>query len=313
MKGILLFSCLILAAFRPPVFAAAEQAENARSEQLKKYYDKAFEYYCAKDYQKAIEQWDLALKLDPGQVTAKNMIADAREKLLKSSDNVKPRFYGLIAKGGYGDALLKLEELLAGDATNPVFLKLQQRLKKVTAIVREKPARSKSWSLAVTGLASYIAETEDLLFAYDSLRYALELSPGEARFQNLITVIDEERPDIRMNDTKPETMGVMDHKKDVALRYIYDSKFYLAVKELQSVLKLEPGDITALKRLGSAHLQLKNYAQAKDTWQKALKMAPEDEQLKEYIAALDKLGPEELKPRPARKQRKKTTRSGTGP
>ncbi|MBU2572874.1 MAG: tetratricopeptide repeat protein [Elusimicrobia bacterium] len=289
MKFIFLFSCFILAGLRPPAFAAPEQAENAKSEQLEKYYDTAFEYYCAKNYQKAIEQWDLALKLDPGQVTARNMIADAREKLSKSSDNVKPQFYKLIAKGGYGDALLKLEELLATDATNPAFLKLQRRLKKVNAIVKEKPSRSKSWTLAVNGLASYITEKEDLRFTYDSLRYSRELSPGEARFSRLLAVIDDERPDIKMNDTKPATMGILEHKKDVALHYIYDSKFYLAVKELQSVLRLEPGDFTALKRLGSVHLQLKDYAQAKRTWQKALKISPEDQQLKDYIAALNKI------------------------
>lgn len=306
MKRILLISCFLLAALRPPAFGAGEQADGSRSEQMTKHYDKAFEYYLAKDYQKAIEQWDLVLKLDPYQVTAKNMIDEARGKMDKTTDNVKPQFYKLILKGGYGEALLKLEEMLASDATNPAYLKLQQRLKKVKAVVEKKPNDSRSWTIAVNGLAYYISETEDPYFAYDSLRYAAELNPGEARFRALLSVIDEEKPEIRLNDTKPENVGIIGHKKDLALHYIYDSKFYLAVKELQSVLKLEPEDVVALKRLGSVHLQLKDYAQAKSTWQKALRIAPEDEQLKEYIDALDKMAPEEAKPkRPARKGRKK--------
>ncbi len=40
-----------------------------------------------------------------------------------------------------------------------------------------------------------------------------------------------------------------EHKKNVALRQIYDSKYYLAVKILKSVLRLEPNDILTLKRL----------------------------------------------------------------
>lgn len=306
LKRTLLIACFILAALRPAVFAAGEQSDGSRSDQMKTYYDKAFEYYLARDYQKAIEQWDLVLKLDPYQVTAKNMIDEARGKMAKTTGSVKPQFYKLVLKGSYGEALLKLEEMLASDATNPAYLKLQQRLKKVKAVVEKKPNESRSWTLAVNGLAYYISETEDPYFAYDSLRYAAELNPGEPRFQALLSVIDQEKPDIRLNDTKPENVGILDHKKDLALHYIYDAKFYLAVKELQSVLKLEPDDVVALKRLGSAHLQLKDYAQAKSTWQKALRIAPEDEQLKEYIDALDKMAPEEVKPqRPTRKGRKK--------
>ena len=73
----------------------------------------------------------------------------------------------------------------------------------------------------------------------------------------------------------------------MALHHIYDSKFYLAVKELEGVLRLEPSDMTALKRVGSAYVQLKDYRQARQAWQKALKLSPDDEQLKEYLDALD--------------------------
>ncbi|OGS47861.1 MAG: hypothetical protein A3J79_12950 [Elusimicrobia bacterium RIFOXYB2_FULL_62_6] len=238
-------------------------------------------------------------------MTAKNMIDEARGKLAKTTGSVKTQFYKLVLKGSYGEALLKLEEMLATDATNPAYLKLQRRLKKVKDVVEKKPSESRTWNMAVNGLSSYISETEDPRFTYDSLRYAQELNPGESRFRRLLEVLDEDKPDLRLNDTKPESVGVIDHMKDVALHYIYDSKFYLAVKELQTVLRLEPGDVVALKRLGSAQLQLKDYAQAKNTWLKALKIAPEDEQLKEYIDALEKMAPEEAKPRPARKSRKK--------
>ena len=110
-----------------------------------------------------------------------------------------------------------------------------------------------------------------------------------------------------MNDTKPAQTGVLDHKKELALRYIYDSKFYLAVRELEDTLKFEPEDTTALKRLGSTYLQLKDYPRAREAWEKALKLAPEDTQLKEYLQALDNL-PQTASPKnSAPKKRQKTS------
>jgi len=91
----------------------------------------------------------------------------------------------------------------------------------------------------------------------------------------------------------------------MALDHIYDSKYYLAVKELEGVLRLDPGDVTALKRAGSVYLQLKDYRQARRSWQKALEISPNDAQLKEYLSALDKAAPAEAAPRAPRQPKTK--------
>jgi Flp pilus assembly protein TadD len=114
---------------------------------------------------------------------------------------------------------------------------------------------------------------------------------------------------LKLIDTKPENAGILDHKKDLALHDIYDSKFYLAVKELEDVLRLEPEDVTALKRAGSAYLQLKDYQKARQAWQKALELSPDDAQLKEYLQALDQAAPAaqaqpQARPRRVRRVRK---------
>ncbi|OIO03435.1 MAG: hypothetical protein AUJ51_04185 [Elusimicrobia bacterium CG1_02_56_21] len=273
---------------------AARAQGNSPSEnaEVKDYYDKAFSFYVAGDYIKAIETWNMVLRADPKQTTAKNMIEEARKKMAGASAEIKRVFNRLLDRGHYADALLKLEELLATDPTNPYYLKTQERLRKVSAIAPAKPSSSRAWNAASEGISAWLGEEGDLPFAYDALRYSSELAPSDRAFTKLTSALEEEAPQLKLNDTKPANSGILDHKKEKALHQIYDSKFYLAVKELEGVLRLDPGDVTALKRAGSAYFQMKDYRQARNSWQKALKVSPEDEQLKEYLEALRKAAEE---------------------
>lgn len=285
MKTYILLAVLLLGG--APGAGAQEAAAAAENSEIRGYYDKAFGYYVAGDYPRAIEHWSMVLRSDPKQTTARNMIEDARRKMAGTSADLKGALSRLLERGRYADALLKLEELLATDQTNPYYLKLQGRLRKIAALSPARPSSSKSWSAASEGISAWLGEKEDLPFAYDALRYAAELAPGEKVFGRLLAALEEEAPQLKLNDTKPENAGVLEHKKEKALHQIYDSRFYLAVKELEGVLRLEPNDVTALKRAGSAYLQLKDYRQARRAWQKALQLSPEDTQLKEYLDALE--------------------------
>jgi Flp pilus assembly protein TadD len=266
---------------------AADTQPAPENQQITQAYDKAFESYLSGNYQAAIDYWNQVLRLDPAQVTAKNMIEEARQKLYNSTSGQKGKFYALVARGKYGEALLKIEEMTAMDPSNPLFSKLSARLKKITAIVDRKPANTKPWDITALGIYHFVNEEENLPFAYDAFRYAEELSPKEARLKKLTVMLEAESPQLKLNDAKPDGTGILEYKKELALHQIYDSKFYLAVKELESVLKLEPEDAVALKRLGSTYLQLKDYARAREIWQKALTLTPNDEQLKKYLQALD--------------------------
>jgi cytochrome c-type biogenesis protein CcmH/NrfG len=278
--------------------AAAQPAAQVPASEIREYYDKAFGFYTAGDYQKAMEHWNMVLRADPKQVTARNMIEEARQKMASSSADLKGAFSRLLERGRYADALAKLEELLATDPTNPYYLKAQRQLRKIAALLPRKPSAARHWSAAAAGILSWVAEKEDLPFAYDALRYAAELAPGETGPQKLVKVLEDEAPQLKLNDSKPENVGVLDHKKEMALHDIYDSKYYLAVKELEGVLRLDPEDVVALKRLGSAYLQLKDYRQARQAWQRALEITPEDEQLKQYLQALDEAAPRKPRAKP---------------
>ncbi|MCK5582701.1 MAG: tetratricopeptide repeat protein, partial [Elusimicrobiales bacterium] len=271
------------------LLSAQTDFSNEEPDQIKICYDKAFQNYCDKNYQKAIDYWNMILKLDPHQITAKNMIKEARAKLGKTSSSLKIKLFRLIKKGKYSQAKLTVEELLASDSSNPLYWEYQRRTKSVAAIIGRNYLKGKANNIAGKGILAYIIEKEDLDFAYDAFRYAHELYPKAKRFRLLIAMIEKEKPSLKLNATKPANIGIVEHKKNVALRQIYDSKYYLAIKILKSVLRLEPNDILTLKRLGSTYLQLKNYRQAERTWKKALKLSPNDTQLKKYLAALSQM------------------------
>jgi tetratricopeptide (TPR) repeat protein len=244
------------------------------------------------------------------------MIAEARQKLAGTASNQKGKFYSLTARGRYSEALLKLEEMIGLDPSNTALQTLAARLKKVAAIIDRKPQNTKPWNICAQGVYNYVNEEENFPFAYDAFRYAAELNPQEPRFPRLAALLEEESPQLKLNDTKPAQVGVVDHKKELALHYIYDSKFYLAVKELEAALKLEPEDTVALKRLGSTYLQLKDYPRARETWEKALALGP-DEELTGYLKALDAIPAAAVAPKkkaPARKSgRKRKKRPAAAP
>ncbi len=257
--------------------------------QLKRYYDKAFEYYVAGDLVKAIENWNLVLKLDSDQVTARNMINEARRRMDELWNSEKKNYARQLAAGKWSEALLTVEKLLASDPKNPLFLRLQERLKDIMLTVRDKPSSGKAWNAAALGLVYYAGEEEDHPFAYDALRYAAELSPSDKRLSALIVTIEKHHPDYKLLDTRLPGTPILDHKRETALQHIYDARFNLAIRELEYILRLEPDDALSLKRLGSTYLQLKDYRQARQAWQKALRVSPGDEQLPEYLAALDEV------------------------
>lgn len=276
--------------------AAAQEAPPSQTSEMREQYDKAFGYYVAGDYSKAIEYWNLVLRADPKQVTARNMIEEARQKMAGTSASLKSAFAKLLERGRYAEALMKLEEMLASDPTSPHYQKLQGKLRKIADLAPQKPSASRAWTAAGEGIAAWLSEKEDLGFAYDALRYASELAPSDKTFPRLVRALEEESPQLKLNDTKPENTPILEHKKEKSLHHIYDSKFYLAVKELEGVLRLDPDDVTALKRAGSAYVQLKDYRQARQAWQKALKLSPGDEQLKEYLEALDRAAQQKPEP-----------------
>jgi len=283
---------LVLIAF--PLHHRDASAQDASPEgvskdqaEVKERYEKAFQLFKSGGYSQAIQEWNEVLKLDPGQTSASQMLLLARQKIDERDRARQEVLFGHVRNGAYAKALVALQPLLESDPTHPLYKTLRGRLEKLSIIVPFVPTRTKPWNAAVTGLTGYISRKENLRLTYNGLTYAQELDPREERFERLMELLLGEAPDLARLRPAPGAR-ILESLRATALTDIYDGKYHQAVDLLDQVLSLDPNDLAALKRVGSAHYALRQYGEAEKAWLRALQIAPGDETLRNFLTKIDK-------------------------
>jgi tetratricopeptide (TPR) repeat protein len=264
---------------------APVQDPNAIPAVLQERYAEAFQFYTQGDYAQAITKWNEILTIDPRQKSAQQMIEEARARIAESMKQRQERLLAFIRGGQYEAAYLELQQLIENDATHPLYKTLSDRLPAISKIVPKAP-EGKAWGIAVKGLGGVLGEREDVRLAHNGLRYALDLDPAEPRFQELLEWLYALKPGLSFDDVVTPGMKFMEYKRFVALHHIYDGKGHSAVQTLSETLALEPDDLISLKRLGSAYYTLGKREQAREAWTRALRLAPDDAQLKKFLGKL---------------------------
>jgi tetratricopeptide (TPR) repeat protein len=274
---------LVLAAVLLAARAAAAPAPDAdKSGPIQQYYGEALDYYAKQDYRRAVGKWNEVLKADPDQKTAKSMILEARKKIAVLTRRRRERTGELIGEGRYRGALLEIQALLDQDPGDPAVLTLQSRLEQVIKLAPRLEPADKPSRMAVLGLQAFLQPPGEPRRAHDALRYACELAPADARYAGFLKLLRAEHP--QLEDDVTPGMKLLEYKQMVALHQIYDAKYFQAVGTLGEVLALEPNDVLALKRLGSAYYSLGRKKQARDAWSRALRLTPQDASLKKFLS-----------------------------
>jgi len=78
-------------------------------------------------------------------------------------------------------------------------------------------------------------------------------------------------------------MTLVDQRLQEALEYMYDDKHISAITLCQEVLELEPDNVLALTRMGSAYWGMGYDDAARSAWKKALSLDPNNEALKQFL------------------------------
>ncbi|MBI3565417.1 MAG: tetratricopeptide repeat protein [Elusimicrobia bacterium] len=289
----LLLAALLTGAALPAPAAEGEAAKDPAPVQT--YYQEALDYYAKGDLRRAIGKWNEVLKADASQKSAQSMILQARRRIEVLTEKRRKHSFQLIAEGRYEDARLEIQTLIDQDPGHPQIDALQSRLEDVEKIAKALPGKDKATRAAVLGLKGYLVFPQDLRLAYDALRYAIELDGTDARFKPFLDLVLDEKPDLA-EDTVTPGMKLVPYLQMVAVHQIYDGKYYRAVATLDEVLTLEPDDVLALKRLGSAYYSLGEKKRARDAWLKALRLQPDDKTLRKFLA---KVGGADAAPRGA--------------
>ncbi|MFI5361642.1 MAG: tetratricopeptide repeat protein [Elusimicrobiota bacterium] len=251
---------------------------------IQQYYQEALQSYAAGDYRQAIIKWTAIMKEAPEQTTAATMILDARGKIRLATRERRRHAFDFIAAGQYQKAFKELQALLDQDPGDPQLQALQNRLSGVIKLAPALIPTSKAAHAAVLGLKGYLALPPDLTLAHNGLRYAAEITPDEELYRKLLGLLIAEFPMLSTLDPVTPGMKFLEYKHYVALHQIYDGKYHTAILTLDEILALNPGDLTALKRLGSAYYSLGRMEEARSAWIAALRLSPQDKTLQRFLA-----------------------------
>jgi tetratricopeptide (TPR) repeat protein len=194
--------------------------------------------------------------------------------------------YALVKSGRYASALAGLGTLLEGGERGTSAARLQTALQEIAAIAPQAPDKGKAWRLTVLAVNAAVGTSPDYKFSFNALRYARELAPADERIKKLLDWFKSRHPELAGGDTITAGMTFLEYKRSLALDHLYGARYHEAIDTLNEVLALEPDDLVALKRLGSAYYSLGLYPKAREAWRRALALTPGDAQLKRFLNRL---------------------------
>ncbi|MBI2069837.1 MAG: tetratricopeptide repeat protein [Elusimicrobia bacterium] len=269
-----------------PALRSQDMGEQQKKLVIDEHYKKALEAYSRKDYPSAVNHWSEIVRLDPEQQSAKDLLRKARLELADHNKKKEKEAGGHIVEGRYAKAKDIVQILSVSDPTNARYKELFSRLDEVAAVAPEVSKGSPGTvRLIRTAMKYFLSRQENPRLAITTLRYARQRDPKSKEVEGLLGVLEGRFPKEAQEEVPIEGLDLARQKLEVALTHIYDAKYTAAIQECNEVLILEPDNVDALKRMGSAYYKLKNKPKAREVWRRAQRLAPQDKELKAFLAS----------------------------
>lgn len=271
-------------AVRPYDRQARSLYNNAKSNvvdaRTKKHYDQADAYMKEKQYDQAIDEWKKILEIDQAQEAASRYIASAvKEKMGSTYVEAKQAY----ERGDYITARDYYNRILADNPTDIDVKTMIARLEDVVKLSLKIDEKGQAGDMMRKALSNYIAVDGNRKAAMAGAWFAFQLNPSsltiavkgflELKFVSILSTMEAPVGD----------MNIVDQYLFAALNHIYEGRYDLAIQECTIVIELQPGNILAWKRLGSGYYAIGKKDKARESWEKALKIAPDDAELKQFI------------------------------
>jgi len=277
--------CLLLGAvsFLPAVLCATEADDRERQKKIDYLFKMGTEYYYQGKYSQAIKFWEAVLDIDPQQTQPPALIENAREQIQKDTNPLQVKFEAAVRTGDYISAQELNLRLLDLDGTNKGYKPIMHKLKKIVKIFPVLPKNSKVARLVKQGVGGYILEPNDVELAFTSVRHARKSEPDNPSLVKFADLLAAAYPTEAKKHVELAGVDVLAQVLQKALNNIYEGKYVEAISACNQALKLDPDNLLAHKRLGSAYFALGNKKQAYAIWKKAQKIAPGDDELKKFL------------------------------
>ena len=285
-KRILAFHLLPILALSVLITAVYSQdktmSEKDKMKLIQQHYTDAIKYFSTGDYAKAIRYWEEILKLDPAQTQPRKLIPAARTKLQDKNKILLIELKKSYIVGKYEDALEKISRLVENDPSNSYLTDLSDLLQNVTDNIGNRPGDDKTSRYIRTAIANLIETPDKIRKTFNILIYLSQITK-DTGIKEFLKYLAKNNPVEYSSIQIIPGVDLLEQKIVATLNYIYDGKYDRAIMECNEVLEIDPVNITAMKRLGSAYYALKKTDKAKQVWQEALKLNPSDKELKSFM------------------------------
>jgi len=182
--------------------------------------------------------------------------------------------------GLYQRAVEKLIRSLSFDPKNIEAKSKLVKLERVAKIIPKEVEGTKRAKLIKQAVLSYL--DGDIKLTINALRYLSSMEPEDRKVDRLLKTIARVEGVELVEEIIPG-MSLVDQKLYNALNYFYEGKYDMTIREAEDVLKLEPNNALAYKRIGSAFFAMGQREKAKRAWKRSLEINPADKSLTEFL------------------------------
>ena len=175
------------------------------------------------------------------------------------------------------DTFYMAERKLPGDTA---IRDLRGRLEMLVPIIEDETAPGLGGEIIRLAVIRYLEN--DPKRAINAVIYAKEKKVDRPELVRFHRLIEKTHPEVESPNLS-RGISLVDYKLQSSLVAIYDGRYLSAIAECSDVLDLEPENVMALTRLGSAYYAMNEKTRAKKIWTKALQLDKNNKVLKKFL------------------------------
>jgi len=256
-------------------------------------YAKAADLKSEGKFDLAVETLKKVLEIDPTQEQAVSLIEAAKKSKFEAMSNKARDLY---SKGDFDEAQQQMARLLTEYPENKELVGEIERLNEALSVMDKADKKGPGWEAIKVSMFNYISPFGNPELSIAASQYALELSSESEAAQKVRQFVNARidpwklkkkginlgAPNLKAEDLA-KNMGMVDQYLTSALNNIYERAYKRAAEDCDIVLALDPKNLLALKRQGSAYYLLNDIPQAIASWKSATIIAPNDKELKGFL------------------------------
>ncbi len=214
-----------------------------------------------------------------GEPVAAARTEPTRSDILKS-EKLLPEAKAAMRRGAYAEAektYKKIDELLIKDQEVKASL---AQASAVAEIIPDATNATEKEDLIRKAVNRYTDKNTDAVLY---ITYARQKWTRDIAVARLYNVIAREFPETASGMRILPDITIIDQLLQDALDFIRTGRYIQAIATLQRVLQLEPGNIPALTRMGSAYWAMDKKDIARKNWERVLELDPNNKEVLQFM------------------------------